>query len=261
VDQEFRIYVALPFNYQTAVDSYPVLYMSDANGLFGTVTEIIRSLQMFRELPQMIIVGIGYPVNDFRETLSLRVRDLIPTKNDAWTEGLSKLTKQDFTTNGSGRADNFLKFIREELKPFIKANYRIDSEDSTILGHSFGGLFGLYALLQSPNTFNRYILCSPSIWWDPEAVFAWEENLANERSDLPAKVFISAGTLEEAMPVPVRGGPAKFVTHMQAMANRLQSRGYKSLALTQHVFEDETHVSGAPDAISRGLRVVFSPED
>jgi predicted alpha/beta superfamily hydrolase len=258
VDQEFKIYVALPFDYQTAADSYPVLYISDANWIFGTVTEIIRSLQLFQEVPQMVIVGIGYPVNDFRDTQGLRVRDLTPTKNDAWIEGLAKLTQQDFKTSGSGGADNFLKFIRDELKPFIKANYRINSEDSSILGHSFGGLFGLYALLQSPNTFNRYVLSSPSIWWNPEAAFAWEENLASEYSDLSAKVFISAGTLEEVMPVPVRGGPAKFVTNMQAMATRLQNRGYKSLTLTQHVFEDETHVSVSPGAISKGLRVVFS---
>ena len=259
VDQEFRIYVALPLDYQTAGDSYPVLYISDANWIFGSVTENVRLLQLFREIPQMVIVGIGYPVNDFRKTQGLRVRDLTPTRNDAWIDGLLKLTQADFTTDGSGGADNFLKFIREELKPFIEANYRINSEDNSILGHSFGGLFALYALLQAPNTFNRYIISSPSIWWDPEAVFAYEENLAREHSDLSAKIFISAGTLEEAMPVPVRGGQAKFITNMQAMVTRLQNRGYKSLTLTQHVFEDESHVSGAPGAISRGLRVVFSP--
>ncbi len=162
----------------------------------------------------MVIVGIGYPVNDFRQALGLRTRDLTPTKDDAWIEGLLKLMQGDFTTGGSGGADNFLKFIREELKPFIKANYRIDAHDSSILGHSFGGLFGLYALLQAPNTFNCYIISSPSIWWDPEAVFEYEENLASKHSDLPAKVFISAGTLEESMLVPVRGVPARFVTNL-----------------------------------------------
>jgi predicted alpha/beta superfamily hydrolase len=121
-------------------------------------------LQLFQEVPEMVIVGIGYPVNDFRQALGLRTRDLTPTKDDAWIEELLKLTQGDFTNDGSGSADNFLKFIREELKPFIKANYRIDAEDSSISGHSFGGLFGLYALLHAPNTFKRYIISSPSIW-------------------------------------------------------------------------------------------------
>ena len=259
VDQEFRIYVALPLDYQMATDRYPVIYISDANGIFGLVTETVRTLQLFQEVPDMVLVGIGYPVNDFRQALSPRTRDLTPTKDDAWIEGLLKLTQGDFTTDGSGGADNFLKFIREELKPFIEANYRIDAEDSSILGHSFGGLFGLYALLHAPNTFKRYIISSPSIWWDREAVFEYEEVHASEHADLPAKVFISAGTLEESMLVPIRGVPARFVTNIQALATRLQNRGYKNLTLTLHVFEDESHVSGPPGAISRGLRVVFSP--
>jgi hypothetical protein len=258
VDQEFKIYVALPFNYQALTDSYPVLYVSDANGIFGLVTETIRFLQLRQEVPEMVIVGIGYPVNDWRGAQGLRTRDMTPTEDDEWIEGILKLLQGDFESAGSGGAHNFLAFIKEELQPFIKANYRIDSEDATILGHSFGGLFGLYTLLKSPDTFKRYIISSPSIWWDPEAIFEYEANLANEYSDLPANVFISAGTLEESMQVPVRGVTAKFVTHMQAMANRLQNRGYESLVLKQHVFEDESHVSGIPGAISKGLRFVFS---
>ncbi|MFN2178811.1 MAG: alpha/beta hydrolase [Candidatus Promineifilaceae bacterium] len=163
-----------------------------------------------------------------------------------------KLVPWDFETHGSGGADNFLEFIRKELKPFIQANYRIDSKDASVLGHSFGGLFALYALLKAPDTFNRYIISSPSIWWNPQTIFEYEENLASEHSDLSAKVFLSAGTLEESMQVPVRGVPARFVTNIQAMANKLHSRGYENLSLTQHVFEDESHVSGPQGAFSRG---------
>lgn len=151
LDQEFRIFVALPSNYRTSADSYPVLFVSDADGIFGLVTETIRFLQLRHELPEMVIVGIGYPVNDFHEVYGLRTRDLTPTE----------------------------------------------------------------------------------------------------------KVFISAGTLEESMQVPVRGGPARFVTNIQAITEKLQSRGYENLTLTHHVFEDESHVSGPPGAFSRGLRVVF----
>lgn len=126
------------------------------------------------------------------------------------------------------------------------------------MGHSFGGLFALYAQLKAPETFNRYVISSPSIWWDPEAIFKCEEQFASEHIDLPAKVFISAGTLEESMQVPVRGVPARFVTHVQAITDKLQSRNYRNLSLTQHVFEEESHVSGPPGAFSRGLRVVFN---
>lgn len=258
IDQEFKIYVALPFGYQTSTDRYPTLYISDANGIFGLVTETVRSLQFINEVPELVIVGIGYPVDDFRQALGFRTRDLTPTKDDDWIIEVKTVTQGDFTIAGSGGADNFLDFIDRELKPFIDANYRIDSDDSTILGHSFGGLFGLYALLRAPDTFQRYVISSPSIWWDPNAVFEMEENYANKHSDLLAKVFISAGTLEESMLVPVRGVPARFVTNIQAMSTRLQSRGYPNLSLTQHVFDGENHFSGPPGAISKGMRVIFS---
>lgn len=257
IDQEFRIYIALPHNYRASNNSFPVLYLSDANGIFGLVTETVRFLQLFQEVPEMVIVGIGYPVEDFLDTLGLRVRDLTPTKDDEWIEAYSNMVPGSLAIDGSGGAYNFLKFIKEELRPFIEANYRIDSKDSAILGHSFGGLFGLYTLLNAPNTFNRYIISSPSIWWDPEAVFAYEENFAKMHSDLPANVFLSAGSIEESMQIPIRVVQARFVTRMQAMAGKLQSRGYENLSLTSHVFEDESHISGAPGAISRGLRVVF----
>jgi hypothetical protein len=59
-------------------------------------------------------------------------------------------------------------------------------------------------------------------------VFEYEEVHASEHSDLPAKVFISAGTLEESMLVPVRGVPARFVTNIQDLATRLQNRGIRT---------------------------------
>ncbi len=60
------------------------------------------------------------------------------------------------------------------------------------------------------------------------------------------------------MQVPVRGVPARFVTNVQAMADKLHSRGYENLSLTQHIFENESHVSGPPGAFSMGLIVVFN---
>jgi predicted alpha/beta superfamily hydrolase len=258
VDQGYRISIALPFDYQTTADRYPVLYLPDANAFFGSVVETVRMLQIFRKMPQLVIVGIGYPVNDFRGTQGLRVRDLTPTKDDAWLEAIVKSPGSDFAAAGTGSADHFLTFIRQELKPFIAANYRINPDDSTIFGYSFGGLFALYTLLHDPDTFQRYMICSPSIWWNPETVFAFEEKFASEHTDLPAKVFLSAGTIEETMTVPVREEQAKFVTHMQKMAAKLQNRSYSGLKLTQHVFEGESHASGPPAALSWGLRVVYS---
>ena len=49
--------------------------------------------------------------------------------------------------------------------------------------------------------------------------------------------------------------------HLEAerekLIEELQGRNYASLELKTHIFEDETHVSVIPAAMSRGLRAVF----
>ena len=62
---------------------------------------------------------------------------------------------------------------------------------------SLGGLFGLYTLFNQPDTFNRYIVGSPSIWWGDRAIMKdAEEFVASEKAP-DAKVFMSVGALEE----------------------------------------------------------------
>ena len=146
----------------------------------------------------------------------------------------------------------FLRFIREELKPFINANYRTNPEDSTFLGNSYGGLFGLYALFRHPDTFNRYIAVSPSLWWGDRTIFEYEEEFADKHSDLPVKLFLAVGGLEE------RQYPtSRMVSNLVEFHGKLEDRNYSGLEMEMIVFEGETHHAVFPGAFSRGLRSVF----
>lgn len=238
VGQEYKIFVALPHSHSGADIAYPVLYVLDANWSFGLITETIRLLQLREELPEMIIVGIAYPVNDVGEIRKLRARDYTPTVDRR---------PETVESGGAGGAGNYLRFIRQELMPFIQSNYRINPEDKTIAGSSYGGLFALYTLFHHPDTFNRYIIGSPSIEWDEGVTFAYESSWAASKVGLSAKVFISVGALEKE----------ETITNMQRLAKSLEDRGYNDLELTTCIFEHETHLSVAPAAMSRGLRVVY----
>jgi hypothetical protein len=246
VGQEFKIFVALPRSYADLDKTYPVLYVLDANGTFGMFTETIRMLQFGEELPEMIIVGIAYPVNGFVETLGLRARDYTPTVDSEWFDEYVESRPDMVKSGGTGGAGNFLKFLREELMPFIQSNYRIDPEDKAIAGASFGGLFALYALFHYPDTFNRYIIGSPSIWWDEAVTFTYESEFAASNVDLSAKVFMSVGALEAE----------DMIAPMQKLARTLQDRGYDSLELKTRIFEDEAHMSACLAGVSTGLRAV-----
>ena len=48
VDQEYQIFVAFPHGYDASDMAYPVLYLLDANGFFGLVTETVSMLQVFQ---------------------------------------------------------------------------------------------------------------------------------------------------------------------------------------------------------------------
>jgi len=230
VGQEYRIFVALPNS--TFLDSYaenpnmryPVLYVLDANALFGMVTETVRIFNLLEIIDELIVVGIGYPVDTFVATAGFRSRDMTPK---------------------SGAAE-FLQFIREELIPMIDATYRTSPGDNGILGHSFGGLFGLYTLFNQPDTFNRYIIGSPSISWDETVILDAEKFVAN-KADVTARIFMSVGAAEETT----------MVGDMQKVSDMLNELQSEDLKLTTQVFEEEIHASVIPAHISRGLWEVY----
>jgi predicted alpha/beta superfamily hydrolase len=202
------------------------------------------------ELPRLILVGIGYDTDDPVELMRIRERDFLPTN----VISAEKLKRLKYAPPGQG--DRFLRFIRKELKPFINASYRTIPDDSTYVGHSHGGLFGLYTLFQHPNTFNRYVIGSPSIHHDNDVILTYEQDYAANHDDLPARVFLSVGEREE-LDDPLIDPAFKFVTNVSALAKTLLGRGYPGLQLTTRVFEGQSHASVMPMAFSYGLRAVF----
>jgi predicted alpha/beta superfamily hydrolase len=236
--QEYRISVALPLTYgQDAGNTYPVVYLLDANMWFGMATEITRLLYFYREeLPEVIVVGIGYTTDDPNEVKDLRLSDLTPTQTEA----------------GTGQAEQFLQFLQKDVIPSIEARYRADPVDRTLVGQSLGGLFALYVLFHAPETFQRYVVCSPSLWWDGKVAFDYEEEFATQHSDLPAKLFLSVGELEEQEWLGVG-----MVTNVQALHQKLEDRNYAGLEMDMAIMAGETHSSAFPGAFTRGLKTVF----
>ena len=257
VDQEFRLSVALPPGYAPdGEERYPVLYLLDGDFSFPLAVSALRGLLLGGEVPRLIIVGIGYPTDSLPDWFVLRTRDYTPTDG----EDLGKQMREAFPglpeQVPGGGAGAFLAFIRDELMPFVHENCRADPEDRVFMGDSLGGLFGLYTLFHQPDTFTRYIVGSPSIWWDGTVTFDYERAFAERSKDLAARVFMSVGSLEEPGP-DAQSAAAMMVSNVREMDRILRTREYPGLELTTHVFDDETHLSVIPATLSRGLRVVF----
>jgi len=109
----------------------------------------------------------------------------------------------------------------------------------------------MHTLLTQPETFQRYVLCSPDFEWDNRVIFATERACVEVRTDLPARLFLTAGSLEERVIDPT-------VSNLYRMAALLKNRNYPGLALTLVLFEGETHSSIVSASVARGLRQCVS---
>jgi len=256
--RRYQISVALPDGYREQNQVYPVLYAVDANAEFGIVVETARTMRLEKLIPNLVVVGIGYPnfAQGWRASLAPRSVDLTPTEDRAWEKEDAKESQEEGrpSAEGSRGAAGFFRFIREELIPSIEQKYRVSHDDRAFFGHSFGGLFGLNALFGNEGTFGRFILGSPSLWWDKRVTFAQEEAYAAKQKALPVRIFLSVGLLETG------GEKYRMVENLRKFAEVLKSRNYDGLDLKVHFFEDETHTSVVPATVSKGLRFIYSPK-
>jgi hypothetical protein len=248
--REYQVSVALPRGYNDSSNSYPVLYSLDANGEFGIVVETARLLRLERLIPEVVVVGIGYPVGHYFDAIGKRALDLTVTNRDAELREIFMKSGLGLPApEGTGGAPDFLQFLRGELIPLIEVEYRVDARNRAIFGHSFGGLFAFYTLLHGQGAFQRFIIASPALWWDDRVSLRDEAAYAAANSSLNATVFFSAGVLETGLDSPAS---------LRELLAVLPHRHYQGLAWTAHFFEDESHNSVVPASVSRGLRYVYA---
>ena len=113
VDQKYNILVALPPGYADSDKTYPTLYATDGDLILGGLAQIARLVAFNKTLPQLVVVGIGYPVH-WTKTQPFRVRDYVPA---GWRP-----------EHPSGQAGRFLGFVCEELMPWVET----DEEEARI---------------------------------------------------------------------------------------------------------------------------------
>ena len=259
VDQTYRIQVSMPAHQPGRDQQFGVLYLTDTSSPLGALADLIHMISFAGEMPPLIIVAIGYPVDSITQTLTVRTRDLTPVSHPLlasqgiykdWIEGT--LVPSSKATGGG--APEFLEFLHKELFSFIEERYPA-TRDRTYFGDSLGGLFGTYVLLERPETFSRYIIGSPSLWVGDEWMMKRAEEIVAERSDLDARVFVGVGGNEELADL----SNFRMVTNVGRLHRLLLSGDFPSLRLTSHIFPDETHQTVITMNLMRGLRAVHDP--
>jgi predicted alpha/beta superfamily hydrolase len=238
--RDYKLFISLPADYAQTETNYPVIYLLDAQSSFGTVSEYMHRMSFYKELPEVIVVGIGYTVDSPDDIILLRNRDLTPTDPSG---------KGQF-----GWADRFLSFITDETIPLIEKNYRVDSHNRTLVGHSLGGLFAFYTLFTKPEIFQRYVASSPSLWWDARFMFDYEAKYSQAHTQLNTHLYISAGGLETDSNIPIAAEVPEFAT-------QLTKHAYSGLQFSTTIFKDQTHASVMPMALVDGIKTVLGASE
>lgn len=238
---EYELRIGLPHGYDDPERRFPVVYTLDAHYSFLIARNVTDHLSERNHLREVVVVGIAYG-GPLRYRWH-RTRDYTPT---FVPEGGYGAEYQKV----SGGAPKFLRALETEILPFVDRHYRTLSDDRTLVGHSYGGLFTVWTLLTRPGLFERYVSVSPSLWYDDGLVFRLDEAYAREHEALPGRAYLCVGSREGNAEIDMVGDFRKWVA-------RLETRDYDGLEFESSVMDDETHNSIFPGCLSNGLRFVL----
>ena len=250
--QARNVGVWLPQNYSPK-KKYAVLYMHDGQMLFDSTTtfnktewgvdECLTKLMREGKIKNTIVVGIwNTKENRHQEYFPQKPYESL-SKEEKENVGVS-LKKIGMSAEFTPSSDNYLKFIVEELKPFIDSTYStlIDKENTFIAGSSMGGLISMYAVCEYPNVFGG-AACLSTHW---PGTFEVENNPIPEifynylTNNLPKpnqnKFYFDYGTLElDALYPPLQ-------TKVDAI---MTSKGFSNENWITQKFEGENHSENA----------------
>lgn len=204
--------------------------------------------------PETIVVGIGYPVEKpseapFNQVDALRTRDFTPVVDKKVEEDVEQRQGQQRVRTGG--AVKFLEFIKTELIPVIEAEIRAGPTDRILAGHSYGGLFVLYALFHQSKLFKGYVAGSPCLWYGDKVIFGYESQFARTHKPLRKKLHLKVGDLDE-------GAESQMVSNTIQFAARLKSRQYKEFSLTMQTIVDCDHCATYGSTNQAGLWAVLT---
>ncbi|HUU35049.1 MAG TPA: alpha/beta hydrolase-fold protein [Vicinamibacterales bacterium] len=224
LDEDRTIEVALPEGYEQGDDRYPVLYLLDGLQNLRHGAGSAEVLARTGQIPPVIIVGIesGNRMHDFTPS---SVGD-VPY---------------------SGGAGQFLRFIDSELIPYVEAHYRTHRY-RVLEGHSLGGVFTAYSLMERPELFDAYIVMSPAFWWNNEEMTGKAKAFFARHRPLRAPLFFGIGAED--------GDGMK--RELDRFIDVLRQRSQDGLRWAHYVFEDEGHMSAPLLTTYHGLKFVFA---
>lgn len=231
--------IYLPDGYNTNdTTRYPVIYLLDGSidEDFIHISGLVQfnSFEWVDQVPKSIVVGIA--------TIDRRRDFTFPTT-------IEKDQKR-FPT--SGHSDKFIAFIEKELQPFIDKQYKT-TDSKTIIGQSLGGLLETEILFKKPNLFNKYVIISPSLWWNNGSLLNQDAIIFQQSFIQPTDIYIAVGK-EGLTPTEI---PRVMEVDANLLAERIKASKNKNIKVHFEYFPEENHATILHPAVAKSFRALY----
>ncbi|SHM39320.1 alpha/beta hydrolase [Flavobacterium xinjiangense] len=232
-----NIYLPEGYNQNDTI-KYPVTYLLDGSadedfihvvGLFQ-----FNSFSWINRVPKSIVVGIAN----------------IDRKRDFTYQTTIEEDKKRYIT--CGKSANFISFIETELQPFIEKKYKTNNS-KTIIGQSLGGLLATEIVLKKPTLFNKYIIISPSLWWNNGSLLNEESEIYQENFKDKIDIYIGVGK-EGLTPSKI---PHVMEVDANLLAEKLKSTKSKNVKVSFDYLPQEDHATITHQAIFNAMRILY----
>ena len=234
-DRPYRVFRAIPAGMPPA-GGWPSIWMLDGNAVFNRLAPAALARH-----PGLAVIGIGTPT-PLEFDSAARTLDYTPA-----SAGPSADPRQPGRATGGDAA--FRARLIGPLRALTEEGAALDPGARTLWGHSYGGLFTLATLFETPDAFRRYAPVSPSVGYGGSALLRLEAAAAPVTKP-PAEVLLMLGDAE-ARDAAAPRGPAPGT---MALAARLARR--PDLTVATEVFPGLSH--GATLAASLAPALAFA---
>ena len=222
LNEDRVILISVPDNYDNTDMRFPVLYVLDGSTHFRHAVGATDYLARYGLAPGIIVVAI---------TNVDRNRDLSPVHVD--------------NIPTSGGAEKFHEFIKKELMPNIEKNYRT-TDYNILMGHSFGGTFAGYSLLDHPDVFNAYIAVSPFLQYADNYVVKEAKQKLKPKYNSPKSFFMTVGDEPD------------YFNALDEFSSLMQEKSDNAINFLYVQMPGENHITTPYVTLYNGLRFTFS---
>lgn len=212
-----RIHLYLPDEYEYTQERYPVVYMFDGHNLyFDSDATFGKSLGLKEFLDgwnkKLIVVGMECASDDW-----VRVQEYCPYHIQSRIYGEIK-----------GRGHETMEWVVHTVKPLIDREYRTwpHREATAIGGYSMGGMMSLYTVLHYNSVFSKAAVISPALF---SAMENFKAEIQQNALSPDTRIFLSWGDAEGS-PEEIRN----LSDGIRYLEKEVQKKEVRTYLLCQH---------------------------